>query len=527
MLRELLASFNVDTGQAVTALKKIDNSIEGAKDKLGALATAFVGSALIHGMKEFVEHQIELGSRVNDLSEKLGVGTDDLQQFQFAAKLVGVESEGAASALGFLSKNMGLALEGNKEAVEAFTKMKVELKDSSGQVRELGDVLPEVADAFEKVESSQERTALAMKIFGKQGAALIPLLKDGSGGLKAMYAEFDRLGGGMSKEFVHAADKAGDEIDKLKFALAGWKSQIAFAILPALTGMITKAQTWVGGLRKVTRESHLAEEAWIVMGIAGAAAGAKAAAGFAQFLGILPKDAGFWKTVLGLGEIALIAVGVALLALAFEDFFSMLQGDQSIIGDLIDKFLGMGQANELVKELGQAWTLLSGLFAEDLTTLAPLVDLFKDLAKSVIPYAVAGFVDMVKIVASLVTLTAAFVKTLMQVATFDFEAAGKTIMATGKSVFGEGGLLNTSAVGNMQLRNEARANAPKDVTGEIHNGGRFGGGGSQAVHQTNHIDVTVEGGSNARETGAAVKDGLKGGLNDTLRDAFGAVGTGG
>ena len=208
MLRELLASFNVDTGQAVQSLKHLDVGIARAKQTLGALAEAFIGSAIVHGLGEFIEGQIEAGSRVNDLSEKLGVGTEELQKFQLAAGLAGVNSESAAQALGFLNKNMGAALEGNKEAVETFAKMGVALKDGSGKVRELGDVIPEIADSFEKLESNQERTALAMKIFGKSGAALIPLLKEGSAKLVEMNRRFEELGGGMTEEFVKAADEA-------------------------------------------------------------------------------------------------------------------------------------------------------------------------------------------------------------------------------------------------------------------------------------------------------------------------------
>jgi hypothetical protein len=43
-----------------------------------------------------------------------------------------VSSEGAANGLKFLNKNMGLAVEGNQEAVDTFRMLGVSLKDGQG-----------------------------------------------------------------------------------------------------------------------------------------------------------------------------------------------------------------------------------------------------------------------------------------------------------------------------------------------------------------------------------------------------------
>lgn len=526
MLRELLATFDVDTAKAAAKVKDLDGKIEGAKNMLGALASAFIGSALVHGLKEFVGHQIEAGSRINDLSEKLGVGTDELQQFQFAAGLTGVASESAAKGLQFLNKNMGEALDGNKEAVETFKKLDVALKGADGQVRELGDVIPEIADAFEKMGSDQERTATAMKVFGKAGADLLPLLKGGAKGVAEFNAEFERLGGGMRKDFIEAADKAGDEIDKLKFALNGWKSQLVFAILPALTRGVTHLQTWVGGLRKVTNETRLAQYVMAAFGVGAAAAGFKAASGFAEMMGILPKDASFWKKILGLGEIALVVAGVALLALAFEDLFTFVTGGQSLIGDLVNEFLGMHEAQQITDQLAATWEYLNGIFAQDFRELKPIADIMWSLGKEIVPYAVASFLDLLRVVVGLVTAAATLVKILGQISQLDFSGAGKTLEAAGKTLFGEKGLLSTSSVGNLAIKTAAKANAPVDVTETVRTG-RYGAAGDTTVNVENNVTNKITGVKDAAGAGEAAKSGTKDALGSVLADALGAVGTGG
>lgn len=523
MLRELLASFNVDTGQAVDSLKRIDSSISGAKDKLGALATAFVGSALVSGLKDFVEGQIEAAKEVRLTAQKLGTSVEELEKFEFAASSAGVSAEGAAVALKFLNKNVGLAIEGNAEAAQTFQKLGISYKDGGGNVREVGDLIPEVADAFQKMGSQQERTAAAMKLFGRQGADLLPLLQSGSAGLAQMDKRFEELGGGMSEDFIAKAKDAGRALSGMRFAFAAFKRQIAFELFPYVQAFGERMQTLTGILNRVTKQTHLAAEAAGILGIAAAIAGAKAAVGFANFLGILPKGATFWESVLGLAEIALVVAGVLLLALVFEDFFGALNGDESIIGSLMEKFLGLGTTSELVKELQQTWALMSGLFAKDLSQLAVFLPMFKELAMAVLPYVLAGFVDIVRVVVGLVALMAAFVKTLAQVGSFDFEGAGKTIVATGKSVFGDGGILSRSAVGDLAIHDKARANAPVEVGESLHTGQR----GYGDVNVTNHIENNITGVKDAQGAGDAAKSGTKDALGSTLRDTFGAAGTGG
>lgn len=358
-LREVLAEFKIEAGKALAGLSGLDKKLEETTSTFGALTDAFVGSAFVKGLNDFVMSMVDAGSEVNDLADKLGIGTDELQQFQFAAKLVGVSGEEAGKGLQYLNKNLGSALDGNKEAVETFGKLGVAIKDGEGHVRELGDLVPDLADAFQGMGSDAERTEVAMKLFGRSGASLLPLLKQGSEGARAMAQEFERLGGGMSKDFIEAADATGDEIDKLKFGWQGLKSQIVFGILPAVQTAAKFFQEVVGTVRKITRETNLAKESWLVFGAASAAASAKAATGWAKMLGLVPKDASFWSAALGLGEFALVGAAIALVGLAFEDLWTWIQGGDSVIGDVIDSLFGVGSSKAAVDEVravfGQLW----------------------------------------------------------------------------------------------------------------------------------------------------------------------------
>lgn len=493
MLRELLAKFSIDTGQAVGALKNIDSSLNGAASRLGGFVEGLGGSLGLDAITSFVEGQIAAGSAINDLSERLGVGTDELQQFQFAAGLVGVDAERAGTSLQFLNKNIGEALGGNAESVKSFKELDVAIKNSDGTVRELGDVIPEVADAFAKMGSDQERTEKAMKLFGKSGAALIPLLKGGSENLTAMRKEFEELGGGMSKDFIQQADATGDEIDKLKFGLVGVKSAIAGQLLPYVQKAIAFGISWEKRLIKLTRETNLTKYAAMALGALASLAAGKAAAGWAKMFGILPKgNAGFVTMLRSLGGFGAIIAVVGGLFLVLEDLFTAVNDGDSYIVELVEHYLGLNEANGLVSELKAAWQAVQAA----MVPLEPLLDSIGNyiakIASEYGPAVLHVFVEIVKTVAQAITKVADFF-----------------------------GLLNTESTGDARgdvLKRRAEGLAARTapiVSPESLP--KVTPGGTLVTNTTTNaqkISVTVQGGPTPQATGAAVKDGVVSALDN-------------
>lgn len=523
MLRELLASFDIDTGRAAAALQQIDGALSKTKGTLGALADAFIGSALVGGMKSFVQDQIDAAKEVRLTAQKLGVSTEMLQEFQFAAGAMGVSAEGAATGLKFLNKNIGLALGGNEEAAKTFGKLGVQLKNADGTVRELGDVLPEVADKFQGMGSQQERTAAAMELFGRQGADMLPLLQDGAKGVDALRERFHELGGGMSTDFIARAKEAGRAMGATKFGLTAFKREIVYEALPAVTRIAKIVQGWTANLIRLSRQTNVARYAAVALGGATAVASARAAVGFSKLLGVVPKDAGFWKAALGLGEIGLVVAAVAFLALAFEDLFVFMQGGDSVIGDLMTKFLGVEEAANFSVALNQAWDSISQTFRGLLPTLTDVVSVLLKAGVQVAPILVSALNFVVRVLASAVTLLAAFVETLTKIPEAikkgDFSVISKVVDRAGDAVFGRKGLFDLSSSNSL-----ADYGVPAENIGTIpstRSPTSFSRGAT--VTQTNKVNVTVQGGQTPQETAARVKGGVQGALDGELQAAMAAA----
>lgn len=363
-LREILAKFGfeVDTGPLDKAAEKTDKTV----DALGGLAAAVGGAALIGGLLHFTQGLVEVGSELDDQSNRLGVSSDALQAWRFTAGQAGASAEEAGVGLRFLSKNLADAAEGGAGA-EVFQKLGIKIRDAGGKVREATDVIGDVADALQKTETQTEKTGIALKIFGKGGAALLPVFAEGSKGIKEMYARFKELGGGYSKEFVRAADAAGDAQAELGIAFASLKSKIGVQVLPLVTTLVNKITDLAIWIRKTSEHTNIFRAGLGILGTASILTGVKLAAGVASKFGLIQSTAGaasggILGTVSAFGQLvkagANVGLKIALVYLVLEDLYTLFTGGHSAIGALIDGFFGFGASAILVQGVKDAFFAL-------------------------------------------------------------------------------------------------------------------------------------------------------------------------
>lgn len=405
-LRELIASFGISVDSK--ELEHGHKEVEGFKETLLKLGEALGVALGLHEFKQFVSETIEAGAHVKDLSERLGVGGQELQAFQFAAAQAGVNSEEAAHSLGLLNRTIGEAIVGGGEAAQAFAKLGIGLKGPGGTARDVNDILLDVAGAFEKLPDQQTRAAYAMKLFGREGQALLPVLGKGREALAGQLAEFRELGGGMSDEFLEQSKKVADEQKKLSLGWLGLKTDIVGALLPAVSKLVHFLQDVVKWARDVAKHTHVFQTALRALVGAGV-------------IGGLFKIVSAVRAIAAAGAIAsaplwLMVGAAALLYLGFDELYTLLKGGKTLIGDA----LGPDKA-QFVWDLREAIDTLSGAGKE----------LFSDISDD--GQAMSGFktivVDTAEALAYLVKVMAAVVEGGKKIG----EAVGGLIFGGGKT----------------------------------------------------------------------------------------------
>lgn len=212
-------------------LKNVDGTATNMKRSFAQAAIglkAFAGALALRELKEFVGGAIELGDQFNDMSQRTGVSVEMLGKFRVAAKTSGVEIEEVAGSIAKLSKNLVAAEKGTGAAAIALRAVGI----SSQDIKTLSpdEILLKIADAFKGTEDGARKTAVAMALFGKSGANLIPLLNQGS-------EEILKFNSALTTDFAKKADLLNDQIALLKNQLTNFSIFLAGELLPGITAM--------------------------------------------------------------------------------------------------------------------------------------------------------------------------------------------------------------------------------------------------------------------------------------------------
>src|SRR5262249_310889 len=120
------------------------------------------------------------------------------------------------------------------EAAQAFKALQVNVQNADGTLKSSSDMLAELADKFAGLEDSAAKTALAIAIFGKGGAGMIPLLNEGSKGLGNATDEARKFGLVVDGQTAQAAAAFNDNLKRVNAAMAGMITQITAGMLPTM-----------------------------------------------------------------------------------------------------------------------------------------------------------------------------------------------------------------------------------------------------------------------------------------------------
>lgn len=530
-LREVLAHFGIEVeGEE---LKKFDSLLDGVKEKLTAFGQILGGAALAHGFTSFIEGQIEAGSRLADTSAMLGIAADDLQRFELAAGLAGASTEAVSTGLRFLNKNMGEAVSGSKEAVASFAELGVSVKDAEGGVRPLTDVAIDVADALEGYESAAERTALAMKVLGKGGAALLPFFQQGGDAVREALADLDALGGGLSEEFVAAADEAGDEVDRFKTALSSLKSGVATPFLPVVAAMAKSLAELTGRLARVAKETEIIRVSVASFGLLLGGVLVQRLNKFTSLLrvfgalnSVIPHSrAELGKLALTLaryGGVVAIAAAFAVLALVVEDLMVAFEGGDSLIGRVLTQLYGADGATQIIADLKAGWDQAVDAFRVALPDLKEVGRVLVSAFADALPALASFVIGLAKGIAAAVQLATAGGKAIASALKGDFTHAGQIIDQAGNKVFGVRGLFAgalsgpatvTLADGRQVLKGgseDPTVNVSRGATGRtasIPYKAGFAPGNprpSGPLTQRNEVNIVVQGAPDPKATARAI-----------------------
>lgn len=219
--------------------KSVTKGVKGAALGVAGFVAGLIGSiasaqTAIQGFFNAVNN----ADRLDELSSRLGISTEQLSAWGYAAKLSGSDLESLTGSIQKFSKTVASAADANSRQGELFAALGINVKDAAGNLRDVEQLLPEVADRFKQLNNDTTEAALAQELFGRSGAELLEFLNRGSDGLRELGDEAKNLGGIIDGDTAKAAAAFNDELDKLRISTNGYFTSIAREVLPALTDLI-------------------------------------------------------------------------------------------------------------------------------------------------------------------------------------------------------------------------------------------------------------------------------------------------
>lgn len=242
---ERVYKITADANDAIRELNKLNKSVgsidSGLKKAGAVLKGAFAGAAVvgaINAITNAVGNSIDSLDQLGKTTQKLGIAAEDFLGLEHAANMTDISTEKLSASITKLNKAIAASASGEtSKSTEALTKLGVSVSDSAGRLKNSSDIFTEVAEAFSKLPDGAQKAALAMQIFGKSGAELIPLLNEGSSGLAAFNEEAQRLGLIVDDTSAVLADQFNDNLDRMRLLSEGATRQFTSGLLPALVSV--------------------------------------------------------------------------------------------------------------------------------------------------------------------------------------------------------------------------------------------------------------------------------------------------
>jgi hypothetical protein len=172
-----------------------------------------------------------------------------MSRLRFAAEEVGISADTLTRGMRILSKH----LIDNDAAAKS---LGITYRDAKGNVLPTVDVIANLSDKFASMPPGLERTALAVKAFGRAGTEMLPILALGGDKVKELAAEADKLGLTLSGKDSNAVKDYTMKQRELHAAIQGVQLTVGRELVPQLTVMtqyiiqnvIPVAQAFAAGL---------------------------------------------------------------------------------------------------------------------------------------------------------------------------------------------------------------------------------------------------------------------------------------
>jgi hypothetical protein len=178
------------------AFGEASKQVAAFKNTVVGLVGAWAGVATARAAVAFIKHNMDVADALEDQAEQIGVTVHALGGLQLAAAQTGMSAEKFGTSMGKMQQAMVAVAHGSPEIEAALRAIGLTADELKGKGAD--EQLGIIADRFAATGDASLAAATAVKLFGKGGLEMIPMLNGGAAGLAEAAKAADELGISLS-----------------------------------------------------------------------------------------------------------------------------------------------------------------------------------------------------------------------------------------------------------------------------------------------------------------------------------------
>lgn len=212
------------------------NKSLGALKKAGkaAVVPVLAGAAVIGGLTKLTLEAVKTGDAVAKAADAIGISTDALQEYRFAADLAGIGTEKFDASLKKFSRTFGELRAGTGTAVTFLNKYDKDLLRALQSTQSMDQALDLVARAMANAATQSDAAALAAAFFGRSGVDMTNIVKGGTEALDAQRQKARDLGLVLEEDLLRGAEKVNDQLTILTTTIGANLNRALLEVAPQL-----------------------------------------------------------------------------------------------------------------------------------------------------------------------------------------------------------------------------------------------------------------------------------------------------
>ena len=261
ILRELVTrlGFELDDKN----LKKFEQSIDDAKTKLAGFGKAITLAkvavtglvATATGLTVLSISVAKAAKETEELSQQLGITTDDLQSLELVAQDTGLEVNELSKSFSSFNKQLGTIETSGKALTDELNRLNISTKDNNGNLKSSFVLYEEVAKKIADIKDPIKQAAVSQRLLGTSNKEVAKLFDTTNEAFQKQREEITQLGYIIDSKGIQSSKDFIKSWNNLKIIIDGVKKELAVKFMPVFSRTIDMFKTWYVANRKIISQS--------------------------------------------------------------------------------------------------------------------------------------------------------------------------------------------------------------------------------------------------------------------------------